>query len=103
MKVYFFKDKKVVPCENFSEWLSVFYTDDSRFIRKTKIKDYLVSTVFLGFDHGFNPDVPVLFETMIFKGEDHETIYMKRSCSYEEAENVHNVLCNLLRLDFNPD
>jgi hypothetical protein len=33
---------------------------------KTTVGDYLVSTVFLGLDHGFYDTPPLLWETMIF-------------------------------------
>jgi hypothetical protein len=56
-------------------------------------KGITVSTVFLGIDHGFGGDRPVLFETMIFGGpyNDHQVRY----CTWAEAEHGHQVACDL--------
>jgi hypothetical protein len=47
-----------------------------------------ISTVFLGIDHAFRSDVPVLFETMAFIGDDGEQ-YFDRYTTWEEAEAGH--------------
>src|SRR5262245_42750654 len=49
-------------------WAKWFETAD-RTVARTVIGDVLVSTVFLGMDHGFRSPDPVLWETMIFGGE----------------------------------
>ena len=50
-------------------------------------EDIRVSTVFLGLDHGFGAEEPVLFETMIFGGEYDE--YCERYCTWDEAVEGH--------------
>jgi hypothetical protein len=69
-------------------------------VEETTVGSYWISTVFLGFDHGFgdelDPDYrPLLFETMVFRkdpqreglGEDQE---MERYHSWEEAKEGHS-------------
>lgn len=46
-----------------------------------------ISTVFLGFDHGFNHNSPVLFETMVFGGE--YDLRQERYYTYTGAEAGH--------------
>lgn len=54
-----------------------------------------VSTVFLGIDHGFFDGPPVLFETMIFRGN-HDG-YQERYATWDEAERGHEVAVNLVK------
>jgi hypothetical protein len=59
-----------------------------RHVGKDIIGEALVSTVFLGIDHSFGGDVPILFETMIFGGRhDH---WQTRYATREEALAGHN-------------
>lgn len=46
-----------------------------------------ISTVFLGFDHGFGQGLPILFETMIFGGPYDQ--WQRRYCTWDEAEAGH--------------
>jgi hypothetical protein len=73
--------KKVVPCTDLETWAKCFQTED-RSIADTRIEGILVSTVFLGLDHGFG-GVPLWFETMIFGGERDQECY--RYENYEAA------------------
>lgn len=69
---------------------------DSRIIQQDRIGGVFVSTVFLGLDQGWprpSPH-PVLWETMIFKGE-HDG-YCKRYTSREHAEEGHRVAVRLV-------
>jgi hypothetical protein len=50
---------------SFAEWGAFMGCADRR-VARTKLGKYLVSTVFLGIDHGFNSPRPILFETMVF-------------------------------------
>jgi len=56
-------------------------------------REILVSTIFLGLDHGYDGGPPVLFETMIFGGPHDD--YQKRYCTWDEAERGHAVACEL--------
>jgi hypothetical protein len=53
-----------------------------------------VSTVFLGLDHSWNSGKPVLWETMIFGGENDQ--YQERYKSYEDALEGHKIALNLV-------
>lgn len=64
-------------------------------VAKTTLPDgTYISTVFLGLDHAFYNDLPVLFETMIFGGE-HDG-YCERYSTWEEAEAGHQKAIDLI-------
>ena len=54
-----------------------------------------VSTVFLGLDHSWRSDKPVLWETMIFGGK-HDQAYQERYSSYEDAIAGHQRAINFI-------
>lgn len=62
-------------------------------------RDITVSTVFLAFDHGWEPGKPVLFETMVFGGEDDG--YIRRYHTWEEAERGHGLICGRVGIPWN--
>jgi hypothetical protein len=87
-------DGEPVPCDDFLEWARWFETAD-RIIQQDRFGEVLVSTVFLGLDHGFGDDgPPVLFETMIFRGE-HDG-YQTRARSRLEALAQHQTALELI-------
>lgn len=48
---------------------------------------YRISTVWLGLDHGWYSDVPIIFETMIFGGDENDPLsnYQERYATKQEA------------------
>lgn len=68
-----------------SQWLE--NNPSRKTVKRDEIGDILVSTVFLGLDHGWDSDVPVLWETMIFGGKHDQ--YQKRYTSYKDALKGH--------------
>jgi hypothetical protein len=46
------------------EWSEAWAKD--RHLGKTDVGPYYISTVWLGLDHGGNPNKPLIFETMVF-------------------------------------
>ena len=55
-----------------------------------------VSTVWLGIDHGFGSGTPILFETMVFSGNDrypYDQAQM-RYCTEQEAIDGHRRTCD---------
>lgn len=51
---------------------------EERFVKKTKIDRYIISTVDLGINHQFLKGLPPLYyETMIFDSEDEDNNYFK--------------------------
>ena len=62
---------------------------DNRIVRRDKVGDISVSTVFLGLDHAYTLDAhePVLWETMIFGGAHDQ--YQRRYTSRRDAVAGH--------------
>ena len=70
-------------------------------VNKTYIKNFIISTVFLGIDHNIDDDyedwnvpenhTPLLFETMIFDQSSEECLhdYQMRYSTYDQAQNGH--------------
>jgi len=68
-------DGKVVSTESLYEWGRWMEKPD-RHLAKTKLPGCMVSTVFLGLDHGFGMgNLPVLWETMVFGGKRDQECY----------------------------
>ena len=82
---YILDGHEPVPCdvETWARWLE----SADRHVRDTARDDVRVSTVFLGLDHGFGDERPVLFETMLFVNGSGEQ--MERYCTWDEAEVGH--------------
>ena len=87
IKYYILKGKEVVPVADVLDW-SAWFEKADRTVKKTKISDDVnVSTVFMGLDHSLNGDPPLIFETMIFGGEDDG--WQSRCSTWEQAETGH--------------
>ena len=87
---YILVNRDVVPIPDVSTWGHWMQTaGDARIVAQDRLSDdVLVSTVFLGLDHGFcNQSPPILFETMVFGGPLHEECV--RYCTYADAERGH--------------
>lgn len=55
----------------------------------------VISTVFLGLNHSFGTDPPVLYETMVFGGVHHDL--QTRYYTREEAEQGHEDIVKMLQ------
>lgn len=66
-------------------------------VKQDTINDIYISTVFLGLDHSHsrNNNIPVLWETMIFRGV--HDVYQERYSSIEAAKIGHQVALNLIK------
>jgi len=77
-----------IPC-SIREWGEMYRGEESNKRRKVAndlMDDYEISTVFTGYDMGYE-DKLLLFETMVFnKGNE---IYVERCGTWQEAENMH--------------
>ena len=62
-------DRNGVPI-NIDTWGKLFENTEYQRLGHDHVGHYLVSTVWLGLDHGFESDTPVIFETMIFATQD---------------------------------
>ena len=64
--------------------------DRRRVARTTVLGGYLISTVFLGLDHGFLPGgPPMIFETMIFPRDSWLDEYCERCSTWNQALDMH--------------
>jgi len=108
-KYYNLNENKEVVEVPFEEWLTIsnnlnrrvaityvkrkpFNKGNPKMLRKiNKLRETTlqVSTVFLSMDHRFNPwdgeGEPIIFETMVFNGNDYSGMYQTRYCTYEES------------------
>jgi hypothetical protein len=77
-----------VPCNSIEEWQSWFLHTD-RAVGRDNVGPLFVSTVFLGVDHNHSGrGDPMLFETMIFDGN--EDSYQVRCSTWGQAEIEHH-------------
>jgi hypothetical protein len=99
IKNFYILDKSgnPTPCEDIIAWAKWFEQDpESRRIvardtfRAADGTDVIVSTVFLGLDHGWGDGPPVLWETMIFGGTGLSE-WQERATSREEALANHRL------------
>ena len=94
-KFYILKNKKPIPCKTVQEW-ALLFKNDMRRVAFDTINDSDVSTVFLGIDHSWKTETPLLFETMIFGGKHDQ--YQTRCSTWEEALIQHKEACQLINL-----
>lgn len=91
MIMYYILDgKQPKQIHDLEEWYKHFALEN-RILKKTKIGDAEVSTVFLGIDHAFGKGEPILFETMVFGGNYDQ--YTKRYSTWDEAIHGHQLVC----------
>lgn len=93
--MYILKGKRVIPCENTLEW-GKWMQKKTRVLKKEKVGDQLVSTVFLGLDYrlGMKDDGhPLIFETMVFP----DCEIMDRYYTYDEALEGHKRIADELK------
>lgn len=82
------QDHNVIPCD-LKRWAE---ERENNSVARMKIGGILVSTVFLGIDHGFAAEgPPIVFETMIFGGEHDE--FQSRCSTWTEALEMHLAAC----------
>jgi hypothetical protein len=90
MEKYILRDKEIIKTDNLSEW-GKSMEFPNRIIEQTEIQGIKISTVFLGIDHAFFGEEPLLFETMIFGGE--LDGYQERYSTWDEAYKAHHFFC----------
>jgi len=92
MHYYILDGHTAIAAPDLLSWAAWFETA-YRIVAKTRVGDALVSTVFLGLDHNFGAGGdPLLFETLVFLGEDGSTGAMRRYFIWAEAEAGHAAL-----------
>ena len=99
---YILNGKTPVKVDDLMEWAR-WFENAKRKVDDTDIAGAHVSTVFLGIDHAFRfggdkDCAPVLFETMVFrKGKEDTDDMQRRYCTWDEAQQGHNEICDILR------
>lgn len=73
----------LVDPDTFSHWFEL----NDRTVKNNQLENCTVSTVFLGLDHSLEGNPPLLFETMVFGGENDS--YQKRYSTWDEAMEGH--------------
>jgi hypothetical protein len=77
------------------EWQRRYENSLYRLVDSTEVGDYLVSTVWLGLNHNWNPDgPPLVYETMVFGGS---TEPQYRWTTEEEAKKNHRSIVAQLK------
>lgn len=93
MKGKYILDENGTPTEapDLMTWGQWMQTDD-RTVAKTEINGVKISTMFLGLDHAWGDQPPLLWETMVFGGPLNEE---QDRCggSREQAEAMHAAMC----------
>lgn len=69
-------------------WALLFQDSEARTVGRDQCGPYLISTVWLGLDHGPHEGKPILFETMVFSPEESD-IECVRYSTWAEAEEGH--------------
>lgn len=91
---------KVIPCSmEEADWDS-----PSKVVKRTEVKEWSISTVFLPINHSFVPGERLHFETLIFP-EDLKPYggIMERYSTYDAAVSGHDMLVNEIACYRNED
>ena len=86
------KPVKATSIMEAADWMEK--NPERKAVKQEHIGDIFISTVFLGLDHAWDSDVPVLWETMIFGGEHDQ--YQDRYTSVEDALEGHQTALTLI-------
>ena len=81
------KNKKVVKATS-EEFAKLMMNIEARKVAKTKVGICEVSTVFLGMNHAFRSDKIIVFESMVFGGNNDGM--QRRYSTWDEAVKGHN-------------
>lgn len=95
--LYILNGKEVVPVTDVAEWCRWRRAVAPVVVGRTETRGCLVSTVFLGMDHGSDCTRPLLFETMILGGRRDGRQW--RYSTWDEAEEGHARVTRLVRDD----
>ncbi len=94
MKMYILEDKKAVVCDDLTEWAKWMGLNSKKVLDTRLPTGEHISTVFLGMDHNHFGGKPLLFETMIFGGQ--QDGFQERCSTWEEAEARHKIAIELI-------
>lgn len=83
------KDKSIRKTHDVEEWGRCITDIETKLVARTELEKDVVSTIFLGVDHGWESKRPILFETMIFSNDGRLDGYCRRYATYDEALQGH--------------
>jgi hypothetical protein len=89
-------DHRAMPCDENAGLVWLEEDPNRRRVTKTFVGRFLVSTVFLGFDHAWGDGPPQLFETMIFGRDNPLPDDQWRWATWDAAEAGHRRIVTLL-------
>lgn len=104
MNHYILDENRRVVLATLEEWVDWFEAEahkgkqTMRIVRQETVGEYFISTVFLGLDHNYFGDVPILWETMVFahprtKENAGRDLDMDRcGGTWEQAEAMHETM-----------
>ncbi|MGL5805913.1 MAG: hypothetical protein ACRC11_10795 [Xenococcaceae cyanobacterium] len=87
---YILENNIPVPCEDALEWAR-WMQSEKKIICQETVKNYFVSTVFLGFVHSHG----TLFETMVFDSKG-RICFMLRGHTWAEAQVIHKKIVSMI-------
>lgn len=90
--IYVLRGKTPVIEEDLTKWGMFMSNGDLRRVKLDVIGKSTVSTVFLGLDHNFIGGKPLLFETMVFPGDN-----CWRTSTWDEAVKTHETVCKSIK------
>ena len=61
-------DREGRPLDDPMKWAKLFSDPKYKVLQKTETRGAVVSTVWLGLDHGWGEGPPIIFETIVFGG-----------------------------------
>ena len=98
--MYYDKDGKSI---SLMEWADLFEDMKYRKVMDTYIKNYHVSTVWIGLNHSFGSEDIRIFETMIFGDNEDDELdgWMERYRTEEEARLGHEEVIKLVKANVN--
>ena len=76
-------DRNGKPLTN-ADYMLLFTYQPYKVLRKEKVGELLVSTVWLGLNHSYENDTPIIFETMVFEN-DTDSVYTERYATEQQA------------------
>lgn len=94
--MYYDKDGRNITLDQYCDLLE----SDPKyiFVKQEQVGEFFVSTVWLGVNHNFIDDsLPLIFETIIFKGEERSTTEIWRYATIEEAIENHDAAVSDLK------
>lgn len=83
-----------VRCDDLMQWaMWMERRPDPRRVALDETAEFRVSTVFLALDHNFGDGPPILWETMVFRGESQGEM-VRCAGAREQAEAMHVAMCD---------